>query len=77
MNIIDHISLTPAAADAWFLAAREAVNRLRKQGIQIPTEQVGTEEAHEQPDGSLIIQCVMGEHTVTLHVAPGDWCHAN
>ncbi len=77
MNIIDTISLTQAAAAAWSEAGKTALAKLREAGVTVSPEQIGTEEAYEQPDGSLVIQCKAGEHVLHLRLEPKEWCHAN
>jgi hypothetical protein len=56
-NIIDHIVLTPEACKAWREACQTGMAKLGEAGVHIPRDQIGTEEAYEQPDGSLVIQC--------------------
>lgn len=77
MNIIDSVVLTPAAVAAWSETAKTGLTKLREAGVTLRPDQIGTEEAYEQPDGSLIIQCRAGEYIVHLRLEPKEWSHAN
>lgn len=76
-NIIDSVVLTTQAAAAWSEASKAAIAKLRQAGITLQPDQIGIEEAYEQPDGSLVIQCKAGEHTLHLRVKAKQWSHAN
>lgn len=75
MNIIDFVSLTPDGVAAWSEACKTGISKLRDAGVA--PGQVGIEEAYEQPDGALVIQCKAGGIVLRLRLEPKEWCHAN
>jgi hypothetical protein len=77
VNIIDFIVLTPDAVAAWSEASKTGLAKLREAGVTIPPGQIGTEEAYEEPDGSLVIQCNAGEHILHLRIQRDQWSYAN
>lgn len=81
-NIIDSVSLTPAAVEAWKQTSREQIARLKAEGVgRDGAVIVSDEEAYAQADGTLQIQCsVLDKYThrrVVLSLPATEWTMAN
>jgi hypothetical protein len=71
-DIRSQVDLLPRALEAWRALARLVFRDLAKLK-PITEDQVGNEQAFEQPDGTLLLKCDLAGSVLQMTVGAGEW----